>query len=278
MLSLLDQVPYLTVRIEANRLDGTKSTGTGFHFGVDLPSKGHMSLVGTNKHVLEGANIVVIHISQAGEDGMPIPGSYIRLDLENFQNIVELHPDPEVDLAMFPISAALNEMQKRGLRPFFRQLRSSDIPDAARTKTIRAIEEITMIGYPIGLWDSRNNFPIIRRGITATPFGSDYNGKKEFMVDTACFPGSSGSPVLIANSGMFTDSSGTTTAGERLMFLGVLWGGPQYTTEGNIIAKPVPTNYVPISVSSMPTNLGYCLKSERVLEMQRLLIQKWGSA
>lgn len=36
-----------------------------------------------------------------------------------------------------------------------------------------------------------------RRGITATNINFDYNGKKEFVIDAACFPGSSGFPVFI---------------------------------------------------------------------------------
>jgi len=54
---------------------------------------------------------------------------------------------------------------------------------------LSAIEDIIMIGYPDGIWDSINNQPIIRRGITATQPKNNFNGKQEFLIDAACFPG-----------------------------------------------------------------------------------------
>ncbi len=53
-----------------------------------------------------------------------------------------------------------------------------------------------MVGYPVGLWDSVNNMPILRRGSTATLLDWTYEGRQEFVIDAACFPGSSGSPVF----------------------------------------------------------------------------------
>ena len=73
---------------------------------------------------------------------------------------------------------------------------------------IDAIEDIIFIGYPNGIWDSVNNMPILRKGSTATHPCLNYNGKKEFMIDAACFPGSSGSPVLIFNENGYKDKKG----------------------------------------------------------------------
>jgi len=67
-----------------------------------------------------------------------------------------------------------------------------------------------MVGYPIGLWDEKNNYPIFRKGITATHPANDYNGKSEFMIDAACFPGSSGSPVYIIDELNYVDKKVTT--------------------------------------------------------------------
>lgn len=44
-----------------------------------------------------------------------------------------------------------------------------------------AMEDVIMVGYPVGLWDSVNNRPIFRRGITATDPKVDFEGKKNFM-------------------------------------------------------------------------------------------------
>lgn len=81
-----------------------------------------------------------------------------------------------------------------------------------------------MIGYPNGIWDSVNNMPIIRKGITATHPRLNYNGRKKFMIDAACFHGSSGSPVLLFNTGTYATKDGNTTIGTRIMLLGILCG------------------------------------------------------
>lgn len=73
-----------------------------------------------------------------------------------------------------------------------------------------------MIGYPNGLWDSQNNLPIIRRGITATSVKKDYNGKKEFLIDAAVFPGSSGSPVFIFNEGSYSVPGGFSNGHQNI--------------------------------------------------------------
>lgn len=57
----------------------------------------------------------------------------------------------------------------------------------------------------------------------------------------ACFPGSSGSPILIYSSGTYHDKpSNTFKIGNRIISLGLLFGGPIYTSEGKIEIKEIP--------------------------------------
>jgi hypothetical protein len=85
------------------------------------------------------------------------------------------------------------------------------------------------------------------------------------MIDCACFPGSSGSPVLLANIGSYTDKDLNVHLGEsRIRLLGILWGGPQHTAEGEVRAVPVPTATAVISESRIPSNLGYCVKAREL--------------
>lgn len=142
------------------------------------------------------------------------------------------------------------------------------IPKHADLKSLDAIENVVMIGYPNGLWDSVNNMPIVRRGITATPVYLNYEGKREFVIDAACFPGSSGSPVLICDIGGYTDKKGTLNLGHpRIMFLGILYAGPQLTVAGEIKIVTIPhVQQRAVSISSIPNNLGFIIKSECVLD------------
>ena len=54
-----------------------------------------------------------------------------------------------------------------------------------------------MVGNPNGLYDTTNNFSLFRTAKTTTHPAIDYNGKKKALLDIACLPGSSGSPVSI---------------------------------------------------------------------------------
>src|ERR1700736_1715142 len=100
-----------------------------------------------------------------------------------------------------------------------------------------------MVGYPNGLWDEANNYPLIRRGITASHPAVDFQikGVATTVIDAACFPGSSGSPVILHNTGTYSDKKGNTVIGSRTMLLGVLFSGPTIQADGKIVVRDIPT-------------------------------------
>jgi hypothetical protein len=89
------------------------------------------------------------------------------------------------------------------------------------------------------------------------------------MIDAACFPGSSGSPIFLLDEGAYAHRGGMTM-GSRIKLLGTLYAGPQYLTTGEIKIVNVPTASVPIAESKIPINLGLVIKSERILELEDL--------
>lgn len=123
-----------------------------------------------------------------------------------------------------------------------------------------------MIGYPIGLWDHLNNFPIIRKGIAATHPALDFQDKSVGVVDIACFPGSSGSPIIIYESGAYYDKqSKATKIGQKVILLGLLFSGPVHASDGKIEIKEIPTQSVPIAQINQFIHLGYYVKAKEVL-------------
>lgn len=86
---------------------------------------------------------------------------------------------------------------------------------------LAALENVVMVGYPNGLYDTVNNYPLFRTGKTATHPAIDYNGKKKALLDMACLPGSSGSPVFILDEGWIHHKNGGMSAGSRILFLGI---------------------------------------------------------
>jgi len=271
-LSPSEQIMYSTVRIECLLGDGNGSTGTGFFFRFLDNGESHIPAIVTNKHVVNGAVRGRFLMTVSDSNGDPKNDEHVPIQFENFQSLWIFHPDPEVDLCIMPIAPALQQANDVGKRLFYITLGKELIPSTEQLSELTAIEEITMIGYPNGIWDQVNNMPIIRRGITATHPKFNYNGKEEIMIDAACYPGSSGSPVLILNEGSFAKKDGGLYAGSRALLLGVMYAGPQFTATGDIAVMNIPTSPRPIAVSHIPMNLGLVIKAHKLLDFEELLL------
>lgn len=272
-LSTAEQLMHNTVRLECELKDGNITTGTGFFFSFQVNEKETIPVIVTNKHVVEGAITGTFVLTKKNSDGSPQIGVHETIKLGNFESLWVKHPSEDVDLAVFPIAPLLQSTQSQNLTFFYILLNESFIPQTETYDSISAIEDVTMIGYPNGIWDVKNNMPIVRRGITATNPKLDYNGLPIFVIDCACFPGSSGSPVLIFNQGGYSDAKGNTyVGGNRVILMGVLFAGPQHVAEGEIKTIDIPLQQRPISLSLIPNNLGFVVKSNKLLDFKPLLL------
>lgn len=269
-LAVSEQLTFSTVRIECQLQTGEISTGTGFFFRFLESRDQHIPVIVTNKHVIEGANYGRFQINLADATGQPT-GQHETITIIEFENGWIKHPDPNVDLCILPISEILRQFKIMGKTPFFIALDASLIPSPVEMEQLTALEEIIMIGYPNGIWDALNNKPIIRRGITATHPNISYEGRLEFMIDAACFPGSSGSPVFLYNLGNYVSRDGGTVIGSRIKLLGILYAGPQHTATGEIKIVNVPTQQKPLAISRIPNNLGLIIKSQRLMDFEKVL-------
>lgn len=196
---------------------------------------------------------------------------HIKIELENFESLWIMHPEKDSDLCIFPIGHHLQELSLKGQEVFYIPVDKNIIPTKDILDKLAAIEDIVMVGYPNGLWDRTNNLPILRKGITATHPNKDYNGAKEFMIDAACYPGSSGSPVFICNEGSYASGPNVITTNSRILLVGILYAGPQFTATGEIHVVNVPMSNKPIVISRIPNNLGLIIKSEKLLMFKDIL-------
>jgi hypothetical protein len=276
-LSIMEQLCFSTTRIEASDNNGNICSGTGFFFKLQLNSERCIPLLVTNKHVVGNGNLChgKFLLTEADENGNPIPTKHFSIMIDdNLSHQFIPHPNNNIDLCVLPLQPIFESCKKINKRLFYRMLDSLIIPSAADIEQLDAVENITMIGYPNGLWDAVNNMPLIRRGTTATHIKYDYNGRSEFVIDAACFPGSSGSPILIVDKGGYTDKRGNLNWGHaRLFFIGVLYSGPQLTVTGDIRVINTPNVQKPIAISSIPNNLGYIIKSQRLLDFKAIFNQ-----
>lgn len=274
--SIMEQLCFCTTRIETEDSKGGKYTGTGFFLNLKIDDK-TIPLVVTNKHVVKNMSKGMFKMTEADTENNPIYSKHFTVEVSNnFEQIWTLHPDPNVDLCVLPINIIIEIAAKQRKTFFYKSIDNSLIPSQDLLETLDAVEEVCMIGYPNGLWDALNNMPIVRRGTTATDIKLDYNGKKEFLIDAACYPGSSGSPVFICNVGGYTDKKGNLNWGNsRIIFLGILYAGPQLTTAGEIRIIDIPTIQTPIPVTSIPVNLGIIIKAEKILDFIKVLKEKY---
>ncbi len=262
-LTPVEQLAFSTVRIETDLDDRGIGTGTGFFYSVKQQEDGqHIPVIVTNKHVIKNATKGRFKLTLQNSEGLPDIRNHMAIELDGFEQRWVHHPDTGIDLCIMPIAPLLRLAEEQGRKFFFITMDKSLLPTNEDYDSIFGMDDITMIGYPNGIWDEANNFPVFRKGITATNPKYDWNGKKEFLIDCACFPGSSGSPVLLVNIGGYFTRSGMNLGSNRVKLLGILYAGPQHTATGEIEIVDVPITQRPIAISRIPNNLGIVIKSE----------------
>ena len=171
------------------------------------------------------------------------------------------HPDKNIDLCAISLGSSLKGIKDKGEIPYIITMTKNNIPSSAQWRFFSPIEKVNMIGCPNGLFDDFNNSPLARQGITATPLYNSYKSKPNFLVDMACYPGSSGSPILINDQGIFTDRKGDNiNIGSRMLLVGILYAGPMIENNGSISFKKNKSFSVQTTM-----HLGLAIRSDKLL-------------
>lgn len=275
-LNVTEFIISTTIRIETKTLEGI-CTGTGFFFDFCVEGNRYIPAIVTNKHVIQGAISGKLKFSLCDDSGNKLNNEFYDITIENFENQWIKHPISEIDLCILPIAYIYNMTGAENKKLFYTTLSVEDIPTEREIEeTFFKIEEITTIGYPDGIWDEKNNIPIVRKGITATPLQLDFNGKPEFLIDTSIYGGSSGSPVYILNNGVFQPANNDRAVmGIRLKLLGIVYATYLHTVEGDIKIINTPVSKIPITQTQIPNNLGIVIHSRMLLDFEKELKKLW---
>lgn len=279
---ILDNLRYATTRLSVVNYKGEGHVGTGFFFVIRINEKTSYPLLITNKHMICNGNneedwkTLSFKVNRADNQGNPLFGNVEQIEIQNTLDTIRfIHPD--VDLCAFSFGGYLNNFDAKGIKICFKYFPEELIPNADDMPVICSIEDILMVGYPDGMADENNNLPIVRRGITATDFKIDYNGRKEFLIDASIFKGSSGSPIVICNIGSYNNAEGKLCLGNRVFFLGIQYRGQFSKFQENIYIrddKGVLHNASNI-ISAYFNDLGFCVKSECLMYFKDEILRQW---
>lgn len=263
-VSISEKMMFNTIRLVAS--DG--SSGTGFFYNFEIDGKVIPTII-TNKHVVRNnpneTMRFLLHLKNGENESR-----------ENFEITYTTNWifHSQKDLCFCFVNQVFEQVkQLTGKDVFYVAIDDSIVPTEEILAGLSALEELVMVGYPIGLWDKSNNLPIFRKGYTSSHPAIDFNEKSIGLVDMACFPGSSGSPIYILNEGGYKDKQGNLNWGKsRVVFLGVLYAGPQYDAQGDIVVKTIPTvQQREETHTRIMTNLGYYVKSREINEFREYI-------
>jgi hypothetical protein len=262
-ISTSEKLMYVTTRIVGLSAAGAPvTTGTGFFYTFPHAAANGRVLI-TNKHVIAGSAITqfVVHAAPKQDVQPPKPTELLTVRAK-FSDWVP-HPNSNIDLCGLAFGDPANPSN---LMPFTSAVTPDILPTPQLLEILGAVEDILMIGYPNGLWDAKNNYPLLRRGITASHPALDFDvdGVATTVIDVAAFPGSSGSPIFIYNNGTVPDKKGNIAIGSRIMFLGVLYKGPIMQSDGRIVVRDIPTAMTPVAQITQMMNLATPLNQKKL--------------
>jgi hypothetical protein len=276
--TVAEQLLFSTLRIETDTFDekGNPAVGVGTGFIVRYSWNGKSGdFIVTNKHVLEKATKARFFFIQS--DGKnPILGKTYNFEWPNLSGNWFGHPRNDIDVAILPLAPVINEIEKKKWAIFYRSISKDLLLEAKQEEEIDAIVDVVFIGYPSGIYDSVNFLPVVRKGTTATPLSVDYMGLPKFLIDAAVFPGSSGSPVFVLQSGSYSPRSGGLVVGNRFIFLGLISDVYTRDEEGKWSFTEIPTTLSPVVVTRQMMNLGVVVKGTTVFETIEAFLKSKG--
>jgi hypothetical protein len=269
-LTLSDQLMHSTVRL-FNKTADTEISGTGFIFALFKTEDSSIEVIVTNRHVVESlGDSCSFTLARRKADGSPDLDNHLSVVLDDFKH--SFIPHPNVDLAIIPLGQLLKKWESENVVPYIVSFENNLIPTTNEVNNLTAIEQVLTVGFPGQLWDDVHDLPVFHRGYTATAPYINFKGKDEFLIDIATWPGASGSPVILFDQGSYALRQGGVAIGSRFKLLGVVYGVAVQDVHGAVLIQNAPTRVAVPGTMSVPTNLGACIDSSRILEFEPLLV------
>jgi hypothetical protein len=186
---------------------------SGFLYGRKVGTQHHVFVV-TNRHVVEGLDRGFFRFNPQGDaPALEYPFSALNARSQEWF----FHPRKEVDVAVFPISVVLANMDLQ--LQFFQ--REPHVADVARMKVIgvREGDQVYALGFPLALVGKHRNAVVARMGCVAQIRDALAGRSDLFLIDAGIFPGNSGGPVLLKPEALFVPD---TQAQQASFLIGIV--------------------------------------------------------
>jgi hypothetical protein len=252
-------------------------TGTGFFIRVPIVNEADQLILVTNRHIVRHPKLgvadtieIITPAADPSDTTRPLLGRSAQATTLGAK--FELHPNPNIDVAV----ARVDNLAETGQwTRYVKAIPAERLYNEALVKRLDAIEQVTFMGYPKGLYDTINMLPVARQGWTATPISIDFAGQPKFLVDASVFEGSSGSPVLALNSGSYQERAGAVQNGSPYaVLLGIIaetWAFPE---TGTVQIGGAPFDFG----VSQALNFGTVYKASTIIEAVGHLLSVQGLA
>lgn len=267
---LSNQINQSTVKIDLIENGKHIGSASGFIIGFIVSDSLKVPCLISNKHVLQAVDTVILTFNGEINTNSPMDSVIIRtiVDLNHYKVIP--HPKVEIDLAALPLNPIGYQLGKKGFNIDYTVIGEDLIPTVKDQEKFKVVNDILLVGYPIGLSDTTHNNPIFRKGITATNPSIKYNDRNVFLIDASSFPGSSGSPVFLVSSEIERKSN-MIYFKERIYLIGILFGGLEYTIQGDVKAVQIPNNFELKSLTNIPINLGVVINAKELFQIKNVI-------
>jgi V8-like Glu-specific endopeptidase len=255
---------FITARLECEK-SGDRWEGTGFFVRVPIRDGDDQLILVTNRHVLIDedlgpAETIRIITPTRSDDEPPVLVPDRQAIAVAHSPRIDSHQNPDIDVAVLGLNGLMMTDENN---PFIKTIPIDMLFNDELISQRDAIEQVTFIGYPEGLYDTVNMTPIARRGWTATPMSLDYDGKPMFLIDASVFNGSSGSPVFLLNKGGYTNrQGGLVFDGPLIVLVGIVAAAYDKSVYGEFVFA----RSLPEITMDQALNLGVVYKTQTILE------------
>ena len=132
------------------------STGTGFFLSLDFVGKS-VPVIITNKHVVNYNPNESVTFFLHTKSAEAVDEESLKITFNTKWNF---HKDKDLCYCFAnPLLEQIRDKMKKEV--FYIPITENLIPDLTKLEELSAIEDVIMVGYPNGLWDQKNNLPLL---------------------------------------------------------------------------------------------------------------------